>query len=68
MTVTVQLRGALDTVELDQEFTDMVTDLNVAAASGKMLMISRTMSGDKIALAIPNILSITEDEDALSPS
>lgn len=64
MMLTIDLRGGMAPVELDQDFTDMVNDLNVAAASGKLLVLAKRTNGSPVAIAIPNILTITEEDDS----
>lgn len=67
MPIAVTMRGMLEPILIKEDFQTAVTDMNIAAASGKEFLLANSVDGGAIAMALHNILSIreVEEDDAL---
>jgi hypothetical protein len=66
MSVIVTMKGALESVELDEGFQETMNTLNMTAIQGKTFVASRTKQGEYILLNIENILTVRENDSALA--
>lgn len=65
MSVTVELKGKLEPVSLEGSFIECVNALNINAAQGKQFIITRLETGQPFAMNMPNILTITDDDEEM---
>jgi len=63
MGLIVQMRGALDTFELEEGFAQSAHDLNMASAKGIEFMATRDIHGRNILIKLDNILTMIEREE-----
>jgi len=62
MSVIVAMRGLLEPVELEEDFTETANRLNLAAVAGKEFVATTTSEGKNILLKLDNILTIEEKD------
>ena len=63
MGLIVQMRGALDTFELEEGFHQTAMELNIAASKGMEFMATKDVQGRNILIKLDNILTLVEKED-----
>ena len=60
MPVLVTMKGLLEPVTLEDDYTETMNALNMTAAQGKEFVSTRTQDGDNILLHIDQILTVVE--------
>ncbi len=63
MGLIVQMRGALDTFELEEGFAQTAHELNLASAKGIEFLATKDVHGRNILIKLDNILTLVERED-----
>lgn len=63
--ILVQMRGALNSVELDMTQTDFLGECNLAAVQGKEFVLGTKADGHMVGINVRNIL-IFEDSDSVA--
>lgn len=63
MGLIVQMRGALETFELDEGFADTAMRLNLSAAEGREFVATKDTHGRNMLIKMSNILTLIENED-----
>lgn len=64
MPTAVTMKGLLEPIILHDEFMETVNALNISSAKGNHFVIGeRDDNGEPIAMALPNILTITGIDD-----
>jgi hypothetical protein len=60
MAVSVEMKGKLEPVVVDEEFSGFIQALNMSMAKGNVLTSFDGLNGDHVAINIPQILTIEE--------
>lgn len=60
MSVFVTMRGALEPIEIENDFDSALVQLNVSAAKGMQYVVTKTIDGDSIMFNSQNILLLRE--------
>lgn len=63
MGLIVQMRGALDTFELEEGFADTAHRLNLSAAEGREFVATRDIHGRNMLIKMSNILTLVENAE-----
>lgn len=63
MGLIVQMRGSLDTFELEEGFAETAHRLNMANAEGREFMATKDVDGRNILIKLGNILTLVEQPD-----
>ena len=63
MAVSIELKGKLEPVVVDEEFAGFVQQLNMSMAKGNVITAFDGMNGEHVAINIPQILTINDYTD-----
>ena len=65
MSVVVTMKGALESVTIDEDYTATLHTFNLTAAQGKKFASTKTEDGDDLLINIDEVLTAREEISAV---
>lgn len=64
MTLYIKMRGELDSIPIQGEFKETIAEMQLMGASGKTFVVATSPDDEPLAIALGNIISIREIDNA----